>query len=66
MSGRSSWIGVVRMGESSGTRPVSAEEADKERERIRKEFGLPVCDVLRHGAGELVETVLELRSKLLL
>ena len=42
----------------------SAEEAEAERERVRREMGLPVCDVLRHGPDELVEAVLELKREL--
>jgi len=36
---------------------VSAEEAETEREKIRSELGLPVCDVIRHGPEELVQAV---------
>lgn len=43
---------------------VSAEEAEADRERVRDELGLPVCDVIRHGPGELVEAILALRGTL--
>ena len=36
---------------------VSAEDTEKERERVRSELGLPVCDVIRHGPDELVQAV---------
>lgn len=36
---------------------VSADEAEAEREKIRSELGLPVCDVIRHGPDELVQAV---------
>lgn len=36
---------------------VSEEEADVERERVRQELGLPVCDVIRHGTDELVQAI---------
>jgi hypothetical protein len=38
--------------------------ANRERRRMRVEFGLPVCDVYRHGAEELVDAVLALQSAL--
>jgi uncharacterized NAD-dependent epimerase/dehydratase family protein len=53
------FIGVAING-----RRFSDEEVARERERARKEFGLPVCDVLRHGSGELAEAVLQLRRDL--
>lgn len=42
-------------------RRFSDEEVAKECEKVRKELGLPVCDVLRHGAAVLVESILELK-----
>lgn len=39
-------------------------EVAAERSRVRKELGLPACDVLRHGPQELVDAVLKLRRKL--
>ncbi|MEM8946578.1 MAG: DUF1611 domain-containing protein [Planctomycetota bacterium] len=36
---------------------VTAGEADAEREKVRRELGLPVCDVIRHGSDELVEAI---------
>lgn len=36
---------------------LSSEEAERERERVRSELGLPVCDVIRHGPEELVEAI---------
>ncbi len=44
------------------SRRVSAEQAEVERERVRAELGLPVCDVFRHGADELVDAVLEFKD----
>lgn len=41
---------------------VSAEEAEEHRERLRREFGLPVCDIFRHGTDELVDAVLALKK----
>ena len=31
---------------------------------LAREFGLPVCDVIRDGAGPLVNAVLDLRKEL--
>ena len=39
------------------SRKVSAEEAEKERERVRQELGLPVCDVIRHGPEDLLDPI---------
>jgi uncharacterized NAD-dependent epimerase/dehydratase family protein len=43
---------------------VSAQEAQSAREKVRKELGLPVCDVIRHGTGDLVEAILERKRDL--
>ena len=53
------------IGVAMNSRRSSAEEADAERERIEAELGLPACDVLRHGAGPLVDATLRLQSRLL-
>jgi uncharacterized NAD-dependent epimerase/dehydratase family protein len=37
------------IGIAMNSRRVNAEEAEIERERVRAELGLPVCDVIRHG-----------------
>ncbi|MEQ8209132.1 MAG: DUF1611 domain-containing protein [Lacipirellulaceae bacterium] len=52
------------IGVAMNSRMVSAEEAEAERERVRNELGLPVCDVIRHGPDELVEAVQKLRAQL--
>lgn len=44
------------------SRNVSAEQAEQERQRVRQELGLPVCDVFRHGPDELVDAVLALNA----
>ena len=49
------------IGISMNSRLVNAEQAEHERERVRREFGLPVCDVFRHGPGELADAVEQLR-----
>ncbi len=50
------------VGVSMNSRRVSADEAEIERERVRKELGLPVCDVFRHGPDELVDAILEFKD----
>src|SRR6476620_5061575 len=45
------------------SRRVNASEAARERERVRAEFGLPVCDVLRDGPDELVEAVIAYKNR---
>jgi uncharacterized NAD-dependent epimerase/dehydratase family protein len=52
-------IGVAINGGTFSDAEVAAE-----RERVRAELGLPVCDVLRHGADELVTAALRLREEL--
>ncbi len=44
------------------SRRVSAAEAAKERERIKAEFGLPACDVIRDGPDELVDAVIAFKK----
>jgi uncharacterized NAD-dependent epimerase/dehydratase family protein len=53
---------VIGIGMSS--RLLSLEDAERERERVRAELGLPVCDVFRHGPEELVAAVLKLQHEL--
>jgi D-glutamate N-acetyltransferase len=38
-------------------------EVEDERQRLRDEFGLPVCDVIRHGPDDLVQAVNELQAQ---
>jgi uncharacterized NAD-dependent epimerase/dehydratase family protein len=53
---------VIGIGLNS--RLLSPEDAERERERVRQEMGLPVCDVFRHGPDELVDAVLKLQREL--
>ncbi len=53
------------IGIAMNSRQLNDEQAADERERIRDEFGLPVCDVIRHGSAELVEAVMQARQRLL-
>ena len=50
------------IGIGMNSRRVSAAAAELERERLREEFGLPICDVLRHGPDELVHAVQAFRE----
>jgi uncharacterized NAD-dependent epimerase/dehydratase family protein len=52
------------IGIAMNSRLLSDAEAEAERRRVRDEFGVPVCDVVRHGAGELVDAILALQAKL--
>ncbi|QDT63594.1 DUF1611 domain-containing protein [Calycomorphotria hydatis] len=52
------------IGIAMNSRHVSTDEAEAERERLKAEFCLPVCDVYRHGAAELADAVLDLKQEL--
>jgi uncharacterized NAD-dependent epimerase/dehydratase family protein len=52
-------IGVAMNG-----RLLKPDDAEAERERVRKELGVPVCDVIRHGPGDLVDAILALQKQL--
>jgi uncharacterized NAD-dependent epimerase/dehydratase family protein len=54
---------VIGLGLNS--RLLSPEDAERERERVRAEMGLPVCDVYRHGPAELVDAVVGFRAELM-
>ena len=42
------------IGVAMNSRLLKADEAEAERERVRSELGVPVCDVIRHGPDDLV------------
>jgi uncharacterized NAD-dependent epimerase/dehydratase family protein len=52
------------IGFALNSKNVSEYEAEKERRRIKEQFGLPACDVVRHGTEELVNAILAYRDKL--
>lgn len=52
------------IGIAMNSRLLTAEETEAERERVRKELGIPVCDVIRHGPDELVDAIVAYREKL--
>lgn len=45
------------IGIAMNSRKVTSDAAEAEREKLRAEFGLPVCDVVRHGPDELLDAV---------
>jgi uncharacterized NAD-dependent epimerase/dehydratase family protein len=51
------------IGFALNSKKVSDSEAENERKRIKKQFGLPACDVVRHGPEELVEAIINSRKK---
>lgn len=53
------------IGVAMNSRRVDDEQAAAERERVRQELGLPVCDVIRHGPDELVQAALALKKPVL-
>jgi uncharacterized NAD-dependent epimerase/dehydratase family protein len=52
------------IGVAMNSRLLNADEAEAERERVRRELGVPVCDVIRHGPDDLVNAILQLRTQL--
>jgi len=52
------------IGVAMNSRTLTETEAEEERERVCKELGLPVCDVLRHGCDDLLEAILDLKPQL--
>ena len=51
------------IGVAMNSRLLGDDESQQERERVGKELGLPVCDVLRHGPNDLVEAVLKMQQE---
>ena len=52
------------IGVAMNSRLLSEAETEVERQRVSRELGLPVCDVYRDGAGDLVDAILKLRAEL--
>jgi uncharacterized NAD-dependent epimerase/dehydratase family protein len=50
------------IGIAMNSRRVDPQVAEAERARVRAEFNLPVCDVIRHGPEELVQAVVRFRE----
>ncbi|MFO7901777.1 MAG: DUF1611 domain-containing protein [Planctomycetota bacterium] len=53
-------IGVAMNGSRIGF-----EEAERERDRVRQELNVPVCDIFRNGPGELADAAEALHAKLM-
>ena len=51
------------IGIAMNSRLLGENESEQERDRVGKELGLPVCDVLRHGPNDLVEAVLKMQRE---
>lgn len=52
------------IGVAMNSRLLTPHDAEAERERVHRELGLPVCDVVRHGPDELVDAILAYRQEL--
>jgi uncharacterized NAD-dependent epimerase/dehydratase family protein len=52
------------IGVAMNSRLLGADEAEAERERVRRELGVPVCDVIRHGPDDMVDAILALQKEL--
>lgn len=51
------------IGFALNSKNVSDLETEKERERIKEQFGLPACDVVRHGPDELIEAIMQCKKE---
>lgn len=51
------------IGFAINSRKSTRDEADFERDRMKEKYGIAVCDVVRHGADELSEAVINFRKK---
>ncbi len=53
------------IGIAMNTKGITDDAAiESERRRLRDQFGLPICDVIRHGPDELVQATLNLQQDL--
>ncbi len=53
------------IGVAMNTKNIKDDAAvEAERQRLKDELGLPVCDVIRHGPDELVQASLDLQKEL--
>lgn len=53
------------IGIAINSRKYTSAEADYERARIKEQFSLPTCDVMRHGCDELAEAVISLKESVI-
>jgi uncharacterized NAD-dependent epimerase/dehydratase family protein len=52
------------IGVGINSRRLSDKQAAQERERVSNELGLPACDVLRDGPGDLLQAILQMKPAL--
>jgi uncharacterized NAD-dependent epimerase/dehydratase family protein len=52
------------IGVAMNSRTCTAEQAEQERQRWRRELALPVCDVIRHGPEELCDAILQFKTQI--
>jgi D-glutamate N-acetyltransferase len=64
MMAQLAWPKSRVIGVAMNSRLLAPDDAEKERERVRRELGVPVCDVIRHGPADMVDAVLALRQEL--
>lgn len=50
------------IGIAMNSRKLSDAAAEEERERVREETGLPVCDLIRHGPDELIDAIVRFKN----
>ena len=50
------------IGIAMNSRRIDGAAANIERERVKAETGLPVCDLIRHGPDELVDAILKFKN----
>jgi len=53
------------IGFALNSKNVSEVEAEKERKRIKEQFGLPACDVVRHGPEELLDAIIRFKKEVI-
>jgi uncharacterized NAD-dependent epimerase/dehydratase family protein len=53
------------IGVAMNSRRVSEQQAEEERQRMREQMGVPVCDVFRHGPDDLAQAVQQLRAEIM-
>lgn len=54
------------IGFAINSKKVSDVEAAEERSRIKKQFGLPACDVVRDGPDELIDAILKFKKEIII
>jgi uncharacterized NAD-dependent epimerase/dehydratase family protein len=52
------------IGVAMNSRKCTPAEAEQQRAHWRRELALPVCDVIRHGPGELVDAILQFKTQI--